>query len=117
MAEQCNVTTTGAKENKALPRNAVNLIYRAMSFAAQHEGATLPPVELLVDNEIPLASGLGSSGAAIVAGIKLGGLLLASKSQINPFKTTLRNLKDIRTTSPPRCTGVLSPVLFAATAA
>ena len=75
VAEQCTVTTTGAKENEALPRNAVNLIYRAMSLAAQREGGSLPPVELLVHNEIPLASGLGSSGAAIVAGIKLGGLL------------------------------------------
>ena len=75
VAEQCTVTTTGAKENEALPRNAVNLIYRAMSFAALREGAALPPVELLVHNEIPLASGLGSSAAAIVAGIKLGGLI------------------------------------------
>ncbi|HEX7335292.1 MAG TPA: homoserine kinase [Pyrinomonadaceae bacterium] len=75
VAEQCTVTTTGAKENEALPRNAVNLIYRAMSFAAQREGSSLPPVELLVHNEIPLASGLGSSAAAIVAGIKLGGLI------------------------------------------
>ena len=74
-AQQCRVTTTGAKENEALPRNAVNLIYRAMSFGAQREGATLPPVELLVHNEIPLASGLGSSAAAIVAGIKLGGMI------------------------------------------
>lgn len=75
VAEQCKVTTTGAKENEALPRNAVNLIYRAMSFAAQRDGCSLPPVELLVNNEIPLASGLGSSAAAIVAGIKLGGLI------------------------------------------
>ena len=78
-AEQCKVTTTGAKENEALPRNAVNLIYRAMSFAVQREGATLPPVELLVQNEIPLASGLGSSAAAIVAGIKLGGLITSNQ--------------------------------------
>src|SRR6185295_19714654 len=59
----------------ALPRNAVNLIYRAMSFAAQCEGVSLPCVELNVHNEIPLASGLGSSAAAIVAGIKLSSLL------------------------------------------
>jgi homoserine kinase len=78
-AEQCTVTTTGAKENEALPRNAVNLIYRAMSFAAQREGGSLPPVELLVHNEIPLASGLGSSAAAIVAGIKLGGLITSAQ--------------------------------------
>lgn len=73
--EPCRVTTTGAKENEVLPRNAVNLIYRAMSFAAQREGVSLPPVELTVHNEIPLASGLGSSAAAIVAGIKLSALL------------------------------------------
>ena len=73
--EPCRVTTTGAKENEALPRNAVNLIYRAMSYAAQREGVSLPCVEFTVHNEIPLASGLGSSAAAIVAGIKLGALL------------------------------------------
>ena len=74
-SEQCRVTTTGAKENEALPRNATNLIYRAMAFAARREGAELRPVELVVHNEIPLASGLGSSAAAIVAGIKLAGLI------------------------------------------
>ena len=74
-AEPCRVTTTGAPENEALPRNAVNLIYRAMSFAARRESASLPPVELNVHNEIPLASGLGSSAAAIVAGIKLAALI------------------------------------------
>jgi len=74
-AEPCTVVTTGAKENEALPRNAVNLIYRAMAFAARREGLSLPPVDLRVHNDIPLASGLGSSAAAIVAGIKLGGLL------------------------------------------
>jgi homoserine kinase len=78
-SEPCRVTTTGAKENEVLPRNAVNLIYRAMSFAAHREGVALPCVELNVHNEIPLASGLGSSAAAIVAGIKLS-LLLTGKS-------------------------------------
>src|SRR5215216_739564 len=74
-SEQCRVTTTGAKENEALPRNAINLIYRAMTFAARREEFELPPVELAVHNEIPLAAGLGSSAAAIVAGIKLAGLI------------------------------------------
>jgi len=78
-SEPCRVTTTGAKENEALPRNAVNLIYRAMSFAAHREGVSLPCVELTAHNEIPLASGLGSSAAAIVAGIKLS-VLITGKS-------------------------------------
>jgi homoserine kinase len=73
--EPCNVVNTGAKENEALPRNGSNLIYRAMAFVARRENISLPPVVLRVHNEIPLASGLGSSAAAIVAGIKLGGLL------------------------------------------
>jgi homoserine kinase len=74
-SEQCRVTTTGPGENEVLPRNSVNLIYRAMAFAVGREGLSLPPVYLVVHNEIPLASGLGSSAAAIVAGIKLGGLI------------------------------------------
>jgi homoserine kinase len=74
-SEPCRVMTTGAKENEALPRNAANLIYRAMSFAARRENVSLPPVELSVHNEIPLASGLGSSAAAIVAGVRLCALI------------------------------------------
>ena len=73
--EPCHVVTTGAEENEALPHNATNLIYRAMSFATRRENVSLPPVDLRVHNEIPLASGLGSSAAAIVAGIKLGALI------------------------------------------
>jgi homoserine kinase len=72
---ECRVRTTGARENAALPRNSTNLIYRAMSFAAKRESLTLPPIDLAVHNDIPLASGLGSSAAAIVGGIKLAGLL------------------------------------------
>ena len=95
--EQCTVTTTGAKENEALPRNAVNLIYRAMSFATLREGAMLPPVELLVHNEIPLASGLGSSAAAIIAGIKLGGLITGnqiSDERIQEYATEFEGHPD-----------------------
>src|SRR5574338_413376 len=64
-SEPCRVTTTGAKENEALPRNAVNLIYRAMSFVARREGVSLPPVELTVHNEIPLASCLRRDGTVL----------------------------------------------------
>ena len=73
--EPCRVRTTGSRENSALPRNEANLIYRAMGFAARREQVALPRVDLAVHNEIPLASGLGSSAAAIIGGIKLVGLL------------------------------------------
>ncbi|HXG68238.1 MAG TPA: homoserine kinase [Blastocatellia bacterium] len=46
-----------------------NLIFQAMRFAAEREGVPLQPARLRVTNEIPLARGLGSSAAAIVAGL------------------------------------------------
>jgi homoserine kinase len=46
-----------------------------MSFAASQEQLELPCLDLAVHNEIPLASGLGSSAAAIVGGIVLCGLI------------------------------------------
>jgi homoserine kinase len=49
-----------------------NLIARAMRFTADHEGFSLPRVRIAVQNEIPVAGGLGSSAAATVAGIALG---------------------------------------------
>jgi homoserine kinase len=102
LSEPCRVTTTGAPENEALPRNAVNLIYRAMSFAARRESASLPPVELEVHNEIPLASGLGSSAAAIVAGIKLAGLITGrdiSDQSIQNYATEFEGHPDNVTAS------------------
>ena len=95
--EACSVLTTGPKENEALPRNAANLIYRAMSFATRCEGLSLPPVELHVHNEIPLASGLGSSAAAIVAGIKAGGLIAGheiSDQKIRDYATEFEGHPD-----------------------
>jgi homoserine kinase len=48
-----------------------NLILRAMRHTADRESLTLPPVRLAVQNQIPMASGLGSSAAATVAGVAL----------------------------------------------
>src|SRR5436190_3161816 len=48
-----------------------NLIYDAMRFVAERERVELPPVQLEIQADIPFASGLGSSGAAIAAGITL----------------------------------------------
>jgi len=45
-----------------------NLIFRAMNHAAKHERFRLPPIRLAVQNDIPVAAGLGSSAAAAVAG-------------------------------------------------
>jgi homoserine kinase len=49
-----------------------NLIFRAMRHTAERKRMRLPAVHLVVQNEIPVGAGLGSSAAAIVAGIALG---------------------------------------------
>jgi len=63
----------GVGGSSALPRAPEeNLIFRAMRHTADREGFRLPAVRLAVQNEIPMASGLGSSAAATVAGVVLG---------------------------------------------
>src|SRR5882724_2960524 len=44
-----------------------NLIWRVMQFAAGRKNVAIPPIKLIIENEIPLSRGLGSSAAAIVA--------------------------------------------------
>jgi homoserine kinase len=46
-----------------------NIILTAMRFAAKREQVAPQPARIRVTNEIPLARGLGSSGAAIIAGL------------------------------------------------
>ncbi|MGD0543843.1 MAG: homoserine kinase [Candidatus Acidiferrales bacterium] len=66
------VRSRGARGSLLLTRDPEqNLILRAMHHAAARENFVLPPVSLAVHNEVPVASGLGSSAAAIVAGIAL----------------------------------------------
>ena len=56
-----------------------NLVVKAMQRCAAHLKMTLPGARLDVDNQIPLGVGLGSSAAAIVAGIALGAALCGAK--------------------------------------
>lgn len=72
-SERSRVRSLGEPGSANLPRTAEsNLIFHAMRLAAERQGTLLPPMRLAVHNAIPLASGLGSSAAAIVAGIVLG---------------------------------------------
>jgi homoserine kinase len=62
----------GVRGTSELPSDPdQNLIFRAMRHTAEGEGFDLPRVRLAVQNEIPVAGGLGSSAAATVAGIAL----------------------------------------------
>jgi homoserine kinase len=69
---------TGANADQ-VPLDKSNLLVQAMERTAAAGGAPLPSVRLDVQNEIPLGVGLGSSAAAIVAGILLANELCGSK--------------------------------------
>jgi homoserine kinase len=62
----------GVGDSSLLPTSPEqNLILRVMRSTAEQEGFVLPPVRLAVQNEIPVAGGMGSSAAATIAGIVL----------------------------------------------
>lgn len=56
-----------------------NLILQTMTFLARELGGTVPDVRLVCRNRIPLQRGLGSSSAAIVAGLLIADRLLDAR--------------------------------------
>lgn len=64
-----------------------HLIYTIAQQVAQQYGKTLPPCKVIMTSELPLARGLGSSAAAIVAAIELanclGKLNLTTQDKLN----------------------------------
>ncbi|WP_066067574.1 homoserine kinase [Neobacillus soli] len=60
-----------SNELKGLPTNEQHFICQIALQTAAKYGVELPPCKINIDSDIPLARGLGSSAAAIVAGIEL----------------------------------------------
>ncbi|MEB1809018.1 MAG: homoserine kinase [Bacillaceae bacterium] len=63
-------------ELKGVPEGKENLIYEVAEHIAHELGGDLYPCDVEMVSNIPLARGLGSSAAAIVAGIELANQLL-----------------------------------------
>lgn len=88
----------GVRGTSALPKDPdQNLIFRAMRLAADRGGFELPRVRLAVQNEIPVAGGLGSSAAAAVAGLALGYLVTGRqvpKEDVLRFATEMEGHPD-----------------------
>jgi homoserine kinase len=65
------------EELQSLPPDKENMIYEVAHSIAKKKGfSDLPPYRVEVRSEIPLARGLGSSGAVTVAGVELANRLL-----------------------------------------
>ena len=60
------------KTPERFPIDDSNLVLRALCHAAEKLGAPAPAGHVLVESEIPISVGLGSSAAAVIAGLLLG---------------------------------------------
>ncbi len=69
------ITWVGEGEGE-LPTDGTDMLSRAMAFVAHEAGLPLPPVAITSVNRIPLERGLGSSAAAVVAGVSLAARVL-----------------------------------------
>lgn len=65
----------GIEGYRELPMTRSNLVYKAISRIAHLTKVQLPPMEISIYLNVPLAKGLGSSATAIVAGMVAANLL------------------------------------------
>lgn len=80
------VSGEGADE---VPTDASHLVVRAIAYAFEAAGRPLPGLHLSARNTIPHGRGMGSSGAAVVAGLLAAKGLLAGDVDLGP-ETLLR---------------------------
>ena len=67
-----------------VPLDESHLVVRAIAHTFARYGLALPPLRLVAHNSIPHGRGLGSSGAAIVAGVMAAKGLLEPEIEISP---------------------------------
>jgi len=68
------------KTPERFPLDSSNLVLQALRFAAEKLDAPAPTGHVLVESEIPISVGLGSSAAAVVAGLLLGAQYAGGKA-------------------------------------
>lgn len=74
-SEHVSIEVTG-RDAATISTGADNLIWQTALAVANLAGVALPPMALLIDNQIPLGKGLGSSAAARTAGVVMADQLL-----------------------------------------
>ncbi len=74
-ADKLRITVRGRDANR-IPATDDNLIWQTALRVAQDVGGRLPLISLEIDNDIPIEKGLGSSAAALTAGVVIADHLL-----------------------------------------
>lgn len=74
-AEQLAIRATG-RDAELISTGTDNLIWQTAAGVAERNGRTLPPIDLEIANDIPLGKGMGSSAAALTAGVAIANVVL-----------------------------------------
>src|SRR6202040_2429599 len=74
-AEQLMIRSNG-RDTEFISKGEDNLIWQTALKVASDVGRTLPGIELEIGNDIPIGKGLGSSAAALTAGVVIADHLL-----------------------------------------
>jgi len=74
-ADRLSIRVSG-RDADLIPPSEDNLIWQTALAVAQDVGGQLPPVEIEIRNDIPIGKGLGSSAAALTAGVVIADHLL-----------------------------------------
>ena len=67
--EESDHLDISAADGTRIPRNETNLVYRSARVLFDRVGKEMPPLKIVQTNPIPMARGLGSSSACIIAGL------------------------------------------------
>ena len=67
--EESDKLDISAADGTRIPRGESNLIYRSAKSLFDRVGKRIPPLKIVQTNPIPMARGLGSSSACIIAGL------------------------------------------------
>ena len=78
VAEKLRIRAEG-RDAGDIPEDETNLIWQTALRIACSAARVLPAIDLLISNEIPIGKGLGSSAAALTAGVVLANQLLDLK--------------------------------------
>lgn len=74
-SDRLTIRVTGRDANQ-IPENEDNLIWKTATAVAARAHLSMPLVDLTINNDIPIGKGLGSSAAAITAGVVMAERLL-----------------------------------------
>lgn len=86
--DRLEIEVTGSGADK-IPRDASNLVFRSIAHVYADVGRSVPGLLIRAENSVPHGRGLGSSGAAVTAGILIAKGLLAGDVDLDD-RTLLR---------------------------